>query len=158
MRVRLPSSKEPSALATVWVKARLSDVNEGQYSAKKGVDLQQTVDDFKASWASAESPGVRPGLIFLRLVNFDGDEPTEEEEAAAKLLLPRLTLAAAGVTDGCLLLACMVGTAVASQGECGVCCAVAPCSGSHACALHAMPDSRVQLLRRWHLSRSEACS
>jgi hypothetical protein len=99
----------------VWVRS--SDAGS-QYSAKKGVDLRQTVDDFKASWASEESPGVRPGLILLRLVDFAGDEPTTAEEEAAKLLQPRLTLAAAGITDGCSLLASVAGIPTGKMASC----------------------------------------
>ena len=119
--VFLPPSSQAASVAlygTIWVKAKLPDGTEGQYSAKKAVDLRQTVDDLKSSWAAEEMPGARPGFILLRLVHFEGVEPTEAEEAAAKVLLPRLTLAAAGVTDGCLLLASVAGTAVAPPGEC----------------------------------------
>jgi hypothetical protein len=114
---RAPSQAESDALATIWVKR--VNVVEGQYSAKKGVDLQQTVDDFKASWAAEELPSVRPSLITLRLLmSCTGDEPTADDELAAKVLQPRLTLAAAGITNGCSLLASVAGTAAALPGEC----------------------------------------
>jgi len=112
-----PLPQAECQLATVWVK-RL-DVAEGQYSAKKAVGLQQTVDDFKASWVADELLGVRPSLITLRLVSCAGDEPSKAEEEAAKVMPPRLTLTAAGVTNGCSLLASVAGTAVASSGKCG---------------------------------------
>ena len=114
---RAPSQAESDALATIWVKR--VNVVEGQYSAKKGVDLQQTVDDFKASWAAKAKLDVDPSLITLRLlVSCTGDEPTAVDELAAKVLQPRLTLAAAGVTDGCSLLASVADTAVALPCEC----------------------------------------
>ena len=114
---RAPSQSD--ALATIWVKR--VNVVEGQYSAKKGVDLQQTVDDFKASWAAEELPSVRPSLITLRLVSRGARKPSAAEEEAAALhepLDPRDSLAAAGITDGCSLLASVAGTAVALPGEC----------------------------------------
>jgi hypothetical protein len=106
---------ESAALATVWVKGFDA---EGQYSAKKGVDLRQSVDDFKASWAAEVQAGRHPSRFSLHLVDFTGDEPTAAEEASAKVLQPRLTLAAAGVTDGCSLLASIASTAAALPGEC----------------------------------------
>jgi len=94
------------------------NVVEGQYSAKKGVDLQQTVDDFKASWVADVLLGVHPSLVTLRLVSRGTRKPSAAEEEAAALhepLDPRDSLAAAGVTDGCSLLASVAGT---PPGEC----------------------------------------
>ena len=112
---RTPSQSD--ALATIWVKR--VNVVEGQYAPLSGVDLQQTVHGLKASWAADVLLGVHPSLITLRLLmSCTGDEPTADDELAAKVLQPRLTLAAAGVTDGCSLLASVADTAVALPGEC----------------------------------------
>ena len=115
---RALSQAASDALATIWVKR--VNVAEGQYAPLSGVDLQQTtVHGLKASWAAEELPSVRPSLITLRLLlSCTGDEPTADDELAAKVLQPRLTLAAAGVTDGCSLLASVADTAVALPGEC----------------------------------------
>ena len=97
---------QAGAPITVWVKRM--DVTGAQYAAVKGVDLQQTVDDFKARWVAEEGLTVRPSLVALRLVRSSAADPTPDEEAIAKNkaeeLSPRLTLAAAGLTDGCSLL------------------------------------------------------
>jgi hypothetical protein len=102
-------SQAPQAGApiTVWVKRK--DVAGAQYVAVKGVDLQQTVDDFKARWVAQEQLDVRPSLVTLRLVKSSEAEPKPEEEAIAKELRPRLTLAAAGLMEGCSLLAFVAG-------------------------------------------------
>jgi hypothetical protein len=115
---RAPSQAESDAHATIWVK-RL-DVPGARFSEVEDVYLQQTtVSKFTKSWAAEELPSVRPSLITLRLLmSCTGDEPTADDELAAKVLQPRLTLAAAGVTDGCSLLASVAGTAVALPGEC----------------------------------------
>ena len=96
------------------------DVPGARFSEVEDVDLQQTtVSKFTKSWAAEELPSVRPSLITLRLLmSCTGDEPTADDELAAKVLQPRLTLAAAGVTDGCSLLASVAGAAVALPGEC----------------------------------------
>ena len=97
------------ASKTVWVKRM--DVLGAQYVAVKGVDVQQLVDDFKTRYVAEEKLDVRPSFVTLRLViTAGGEEPTEAEEAAAFVLRPRLTLAAAGVTDGCSLLAFVAGS------------------------------------------------
>ena len=112
---RAPSQSD--ALATIWVK-RL-DVPGARFASVKDVDLLQTVDALTESWAAKAKLDVDPSLITLRLlVSCTGDEPTADDELAAKVLQPRLTLAAAGVTDGCSLLASVAGTAVALPGEC----------------------------------------
>jgi hypothetical protein len=95
---------QPGERWTLWVKR--TDVAGAQYVAVKGVDLLQTVDDFKARWVSEEKLDVRPSLVSLRLVPCaPGDDPSEEQELAATALSPRRTLRAAGVTDGSSLLA-----------------------------------------------------
>ena len=60
------------------------DVAGAQYVAVKGVDLQQTVDDFKARWVAQAKLDVDPSLVTLRLVNSSEAEPKPEEEAIAK--------------------------------------------------------------------------
>ena len=87
------------------------DVAGAQYVAVKGVDLQQQlVDDFKARVVALAKLNVDPSLVTLRLVESSEAEPKpgEEEECiadATKELRPRLTLADAGLTDGCSVLA-----------------------------------------------------
>jgi hypothetical protein len=90
------------------------DVAGAQYVALKRVDLQETVDDFKARWVVEEGLTVRPSLVTLRLVACGARKPSAAEEAAAAVLDdPRLTLAAAGVNAGCSLLAYIAGAAPA---------------------------------------------
>jgi hypothetical protein len=111
--VSLDAARRRQAASTaskvVWVKRM--DVLGAQYVAVKGVDAQQLVDDFKARHVAEEKLDVRPSLVTLRLVRCGSRKPTAEEEAAAVVLDdPRLTLAAAGVTDGCSLLAFVAGS------------------------------------------------
>ena len=87
----------------MWVKQ--VNVHGARYVAVKGVDAQQSVDDFTARWVADEKLDVRPSLVTLRLVHVSAEEPTAEEEEAAVVLRPRLSLAAAGLTNGCSLLA-----------------------------------------------------
>ena len=92
------------APVTVWVKRM--DVPGAQYVSVKGVDLQQTVDDFKARWVVEEGLTVRPSLVTLRLVKCGARKPEVDDEAIADVLDdPRLTLAAVGITEGSSLLA-----------------------------------------------------
>ena len=98
---------QAGAPITVWVKRM--DVADAQYVEVENVDLQQTVSKFKARWVAQEQLDVRPSLVTLRLVKSSDAEPKPEEEAIAKELRPRLTLAAAGLTDGCSLLAFFAG-------------------------------------------------
>jgi hypothetical protein len=86
------------------------DVEAARYVAVKDVDLEQTVDDFIGRWVADEKLDVRPSLVTLRLVKSSEAEPKADEEANAKVLRPRLTLAAAGLTDGCSLLVFVVGS------------------------------------------------
>ena len=82
------------------------DVQGARYSELEEVDLQQTVSKIIARWVAQAKLDVDPSLVTLRLVWCGSRKPTAEEEAAAVVLDdPRLTLAAAGVTDGCSLLA-----------------------------------------------------
>jgi len=110
---------QAGAPITVWV--RRMDVAGAQYVAVKGVDLQQTVDDFKARWVAEEKLDVRPSLVTLRLVESSEAEPEPDEEANAKELRPRLTLAAAGLTDGCSLLAFVAGALYAVRQPVSLC-------------------------------------
>jgi len=114
---RAPSQAESDAHATIWVK-RL-DVPGARFSEVEDVDLQQTtVSKFTKSWAADVVLGVHPSLITLRLVSRGTRKPSAAEEEAAALhepLDPRDSLAAAGVTDGCSLLASVAGT---PPGEC----------------------------------------
>jgi hypothetical protein len=71
----------------------------------KEVDLQQTVDDLVSLWVTEEKLSVRPSLVTLWLLKCAGTTPTKAEEEAATELDPFVTLAAAGVADGCKLLA-----------------------------------------------------
>ena len=103
---------QAGAPITVWVKR--TDVARAQFTAVKGVDNQNlTVDDFKALWVAQEVPAVARSLLTLRLVPCEARKPTPAEEQAAAELEPFDTLTAAGVTDGCKLLAVVV------AGACG---------------------------------------
>jgi len=97
------------------------NVAEGQYAPLTGVDLQQTVHSLKASWAADVLLGVHSSHIILRLVSRGARKPSAaEEEVAAVLDDPSLSLSDAGVTGGTAwLLASVAGTAVALPGECG---------------------------------------
>jgi hypothetical protein len=89
---------------TVWVKR--TDVAGAQYAEIEDVDVLQSVSKLKARLVAQEALGVPPSLVTLRLVPCGARKPTAEEEAvAAELDDPRLTLAAAGITEGCSLLA-----------------------------------------------------
>ena len=93
----------------MWVKQ--VDVHGARYVAVKGVDVQQSVDDFTARWVADEKLDVRPSLVTLRLVRCGPHKPTvEEEEAAVVLDDPSLSLAESGVTNGCSLLAFVAGS------------------------------------------------
>jgi hypothetical protein len=89
---------------TLWVKPR--DVAGAQYVALKRVDLQETVDDFKARWMAQAKLDVDPSLVTLRLVVCGARKPSAAEEAAAvELDDPSLSLAEARVTSTAWLLA-----------------------------------------------------
>ncbi len=110
------TSQAPQADApiTVWVKRM--DVPGAQYVAVKGTDVLQTVDDFKARWVAQAKLDVDPSLVTLRLVKCGARKPAIVDEAKAEVLDdPRLTLAAAGLTDGCSLLAFVVGTKASAE-------------------------------------------
>ena len=87
------------------------DAQGSRYAESEEVDLQQTVSKFIARWVAQAKLDVDPSLVTLRLVPCGSRKPTAEEEAAAGVLDdPRLFLAAAGVTDGCSLLAYVAGS------------------------------------------------
>ena len=88
---------------TVWVKRM--DVTGTRYAEVENVDLEQTVSKFITRWIAQAKLDVDPSLVTLRLVKSSEAEPKPKEEAIAKELRPRLTLASAGLTDGCSLLA-----------------------------------------------------
>ena len=99
-------SQAPQADApiTVWVKRM--DVADAQYVEVEDLDLEQTVSKFKARWVAQAKLDVDPSLVTLRLLKCGTGKPTPSQEAKAKALDdPRLTLAGAGFTDGCSLLA-----------------------------------------------------
>jgi len=99
---------QAGAPITVWVKRM--DVAGVRYVAVKDVDGQQTVDDFIARWIAQAKLDVDPSLVTLRMVKCGSGNPTAKQEAKAKALDdPRLTLAGAGLTDGCSLLAFVAG-------------------------------------------------
>ena len=97
---------------TVWVKRM--DVAGAQYVDVESVDLEQTVSKFKSRWVTQAKLDVDPSLVTLRLVNAAGVEPTADEEKQAVELRPRLSLAEAGITDGCSLLAFVASSALRS--------------------------------------------
>jgi len=95
--------EEPDVLRTVWVKRM--DVQGARYSELDDVDLQQTVSKLTARWVALAKLDVDPSLVTLRLVRCGSRKPTTEDEKAAVVLDdPRLSLVAAGVTEGCSLL------------------------------------------------------
>ena len=68
--------------------------------------LHQTVSKFTARWVKEVLPATHPSRVTLRLVASGSRKPTpEEEQAAVELDDPRLSLASAGVSSGCSLLA-----------------------------------------------------
>ena len=137
---------QAGAPITVWVKRM--DMPGARYAEVENVDLEQTVSKFIARWIAQEQLDVRPSLVTLRLVGSSEAEPKpgEEEECianAAKELRPRLTLADAGLTDGCSLLAF-----VAIVGKIA---AVLP-----ACVLSVVSRARGrQQVSEWHVSTQE---
>ena len=100
------TSQAPQASAAITVWTRRSDVPGTQYVEVENVDLQQTVSKFKARWMTQAKLDVDPSLVTLRLVKCGARKPTAKQEAKAKVLDdPRLTLAEAGLADGCSMLA-----------------------------------------------------
>lgn len=97
-----------------------TDVDGAQYVSVKGVDVLQTVDDFKARWLSDKKLDVDPSLVTLRLVPCaPGDDPSAAQEQEATELSPRRTLRDAGVTDGSSLLACFAASQRSGSGSPG---------------------------------------
>ena len=100
--VRLQASA--GAPVTVWVKR--TDFAGAQYVEVENLRLDQTVSKLKARWLAQAKLEVDPALVTLLLLKCGARKPAPEDEAAAVVLDdPRLTLAAAGVSDGCSLLA-----------------------------------------------------
>jgi len=76
------------------------------------LDLEQTVSKFIARWVAQAKLDVDPSLVTLRLVKCGARKPSaEEEKQAVELDDPRLSLAEAGITDGCSLLAFVASSA-----------------------------------------------
>jgi hypothetical protein len=95
---------------TLWVKR--TDWKKAQYSAVHGVDLQQTVDDFKACWVRDKQLGVDPSLLTLRLVKCGRGAPDAAAEDASSVLSdPSLSLREAGLQPTSWLLADFAGDA-----------------------------------------------
>ena len=102
----------PNVPVTVWVKRM--DVAGARYVAVREVDMQ-VMDGFIARWVAQAKLDVDPSLVTLRLVKCGARKPSaEEEKQAVELDDPRLSLAEAGITDGCSLLAYVAG-AVSGQ-------------------------------------------
>ena len=96
------------------------DVPGAQYAEVLAVDLEISVSAFKACWMAQAKLDTDPSLVTLRLARCDSRKPSaQDEEAAVVLDDPRLTLAAAGVTDGCSLLAYFATSS--DKGACFIC-------------------------------------
>ena len=92
----------------MWVKR--TDVVGARYAEVEDVDALQSVSKFIARWMAQAKLDLDPSLVTLRLVKCGARKPTAKQEAKAKQLDdPRLTLAEAGLTDGCSLLAFVAG-------------------------------------------------
>jgi hypothetical protein len=114
---------QAGAPITVWVKRM--DVAGAQYVAVKGVDVLETVDDFKARWVAQEQLDVRPSLVTLRLVKRGAGKPTPTQEAKAKALDdPSLSLAEAKVTGTSWVLAFVAGVFAFTRSFSSLCPAV----------------------------------
>ena len=101
-------ASQAGAPITVWVKR--TDVAGARYDFIKNVDPEQLVAELIARWVAQAKLDVDPSLVTLRLVPCGMRKPADAEEAAAAVLdNPRLTLDAAGITDGCSLLAFVAG-------------------------------------------------
>jgi len=82
------------------------DVAGARYDFIKNVDPEQLVAELIARWVAQAKLDVDPSLVTLRLVKCGSRKPDIDDEAKAEVLDdPRLTLASAGLTDGCSLLA-----------------------------------------------------
>ena len=99
-------------MLTVYIKRVEKAGAVGTYVHLEAVDAEQTVSKLAERYASVA--GVNRTLVRLHLVNARGPVPTVEEErlaAESPELFPRSSLAAASVSDGSLLLACVSTTA-----------------------------------------------
>ena len=90
------------------------DVAGARYAAVKTVDLEQTVDDLTAHWVFQAKLDIEPSLVTLWLVKCGAHKPAPEDETK-ELDDPRLTLAEAGITDGCSLQAHFAGVAAGNS-------------------------------------------
>ena len=95
---------------TVWVKRM--DVVGARYDIVKNVDTGQLVAEFIARWVAQAKLDVDPSLVTLRLVKCGAQKPSAEEEKQAVDIDPFDTLAVAGVSDNCKLLAFIASSAL----------------------------------------------
>lgn len=118
-----------------------TDVEETDVSAVRGLTPELTVDELKRCWLAEEKLDVARSLVKLYLVKHGPGKPSDAELQAAKsdkrrLSYSGLTLHAAGMTDGCLLLAVLVKGA-------GACCL--EFSGCESCAARLLLAARLPL-------------
>jgi hypothetical protein len=96
---------------TLWVKP--TDTPGAQYE-DMAASPAETVAQFKRRWAAAKRPSLDPSLVSLRLVKRSPGVPSDKEDADALerptslLADPSQTVAHAGVSDGCRLLAVVI--------------------------------------------------
>jgi len=95
---------------TLWVKR--TDAVGARYAEVENVDPRATVSKLIARWVAELHLDCHPSLVSLRLVKCGARKPSsEEEKQAVELDDPRLSLAEAGITDGCSLLAFIASSA-----------------------------------------------
>ena len=95
---------------TLWVKR--TDFRDAPYFITRHVARDCLVADFIARWVAELHLDCHPSLVSLRLVKCGARKPSsEEEKQAVELDDPRLSLAEAGITDGCSLLAFIASSA-----------------------------------------------
>jgi len=102
---------------------RRTDFTDAPYCITRHVARDCLVTDFISRWVADRKLGCDESLVSLHLVPCPcsgEEEPTPEQEAAATVLLPRKTLAEAGVADGSWLLA-VVSSARAGTALCRCC-------------------------------------
>ena len=104
------ASASSNVPVTLWVKRM--DVAGAQYVSVKSVNCETTVDDFKSRWVAQAKLDVDPSLVSLRLVKCGARKPSAEEEKQAVDIDPFDTLAVAGVSDNCKLLAFIASSAL----------------------------------------------
>ena len=85
------------------------DMAGARYDIVKNVDTGQLVAEFIARWVAQEKLDAAPSLVTLRLVKCGARKPSAVEEKQAVEIDPFDTLAVAGVSDNCKLLAYVAG-------------------------------------------------